>query len=905
MLAALPILLVVNHPFPQGPPPTRTTSISVGASVQMNPDSLRCDQLVNPGALNGPHPVLSWQSISNSRGARQKAFRIVVASSVQALGRDKGDLWDSGKVNSSKSTTIRYAGLPLTSRTKAFWKVMVWDERDKPSPWSRPASWTMGLLQAGDWEAKWIGATEDSAPQSTATYPSPYFLKSFQSNKTIKNATAYVSGLGFYELSINGRKIGDQVLAPAVTNYDRRPLEKLLYPHDDQSRQRVLYNCFDVSREVLQGANCIGIVLGNGWYNQRDRTVEGMMWYDVPRLIFQLEITYTDGSIQKVVSDDSWKTSTGPLLHDGIFSGERYDARLDLGDWQKADYNDNGWRNALLVRDPTGKLEAQTAPFDKVVRTLRPGLQEKKGLVSRFRLTETVSGWASIGVRGKAGSEVKIRYIAEEGDDYGQTDTYILKGDGIEAWKPRFTWHTFRDLEVTASDDSIELESLVVEDVHTAVDGVGTFECSNPLFNRIHEAFLQTQRANFHGSISSDCPHRERLGYTGDGQVIMESALYTFDLFQFYRKWINDIDDARNHKTGFVPHTAPFGGGGGGPAWGSAYVIMPWTYYCRYGDASLLRQHYNGMKQWVSYLQTRTDDKGLVVREEPNGWCLGDWGTPTGVEIPEPFVNTAYFYHVTDLMSKVAQVLGEKDDYEKYQTLARKIKADFNTVYYDASKKRYWEGRQGANAFALGLGLVPDDKYAQVLGSLIEELGRLNYHFDTGILGTPLLVKVLSQNDRDDLVFKLMNQKDFPSFGYLLDEQNSTLWEFWDGNGSRCHPMFGSVASWFYDGLAGIKIDPASVGMQHFLIEPKTVVEMDYCKASYRSLYGKIRSEWKSLGNGKHRFIAEVPPNTSATFILPAHKGRVTSADGKDIPVKKIRGKWTVELKAGIHEFDA
>jgi alpha-L-rhamnosidase len=385
----------------------------------------------------------------------------------------------------------------------------------------------------------------------------------------------------------------------------------------------------------------------------------------------------------------------------------------------------------------------------------------------------------------------------------------------------------------------------------------------------------------------------------------MERALYAVDLFQFYRKWIDDIDDARNKKTGFVTHTAPFGGGGGGPAWGSAYVTMPWSYYCRYGDASLLRQHYEGMKQWVSYLQTRTDEKGLVVREEPNGWCLGDWGTPTEVEIPEPLVNTAYFYHVTDIMSKVAGVLGEKSDRDHYARLGEKIKADFNKAYYDESKQRYWEGRQGADAFALAFGLVPEDRNPLVFGSLLKELKRLGNHFDTGILGTPLLVEILSRNDRDDVVFDLMNQRDFPGFGYLLDDKNSTLWEFWDGGASHCHPMFGSVVSWFYDGLAGIRTDPASVGMRHFLIEPKIVEKLDYCKASYRSLCGKIRSEWKRLETGKHRFTIEVPPNTSATFILPMRKDTVISESGKKIPFKKAHGKWAAEFKSGIYRFES
>lgn len=877
--------------------------MSFGEILHIKADSLRCEQLVNPGAINNSGPTLSWQMLSTQQGKNQRAYRVIAASSMSGLNQSKGDYWDSGKVYSSDCTMIQYAGAPLKSRTQVFWKVMVWDEKDKPSSWSRPAFWTMGLLQPSDWQAKWIGAMEDPEPDSTKTYPAPYFRREFTSGKKIEKATAYISGLGFYELSINGKKIGDQVLAPAVTNYDKRPLKDLLYPYDDQSTQRVFYNSFDVGPEIKQGSNCVGVLLGNGWYNQRDRTVEGKMWYDVPKLIFQLEITYADGSAQTIISDGSWKTSTGPLLHDGIFSGEEYDAKLELGEWQKAGYEDSAWKPALLVRSPTGRLEAQTAPFDKVMRTLRPAQVEKKDLVSTFRLEETVSGWASIRVKGKAGSQVKIRYISEEKEDYGQVDTYVLRGKGLETWKPRFTWHAFRDLEVTASDASINLESLVVEDVHTAVAGNGTFECSNPLFNKIHEAYLKTQRANFHGSISSDCPHRERLGYTGDGQVVMESSLYTFDLFQFYRKWIGDIDDARNKKTGFVTHTAPFGGGGGGPAWGSAYVIMPWLFYNHYGDSSLLRQHYGGMKQWVSYLQTRTDEKGLVVKEEPDGWCLGDWCTPSPIQLPEALVNTAYFYHVTDIMAKVAQTSGESEDQAKFAALASKIKADFNAAYYDDSKKHYWEGRQGADVFALAFGLVPDDKYDLVFNSLLRQLEEVNYHFDTGILATPLLLKVLSKNGRDDIAFKLMNQRDFPSFGYLLDEKNSTLWESWDGNASRCHPMFGSVVDWFYSSIAGIKADPDKAGMQHFFIEPKTVTDLEYCRASYNSLFGKIRSEWKKIGDNRHEFLVEIPANTSATFILPDTKPTATDEKGKEVVVREVQGRNVIELPSGVHRF--
>lgn len=872
--------------------------------------NLKCDQLAGPLAIDNPEPGLSWQMTAELPGKRQTAYQILVAGSLDLLRQNKGDYWNSGKVYSARSVQIRYQGKPLASGAKLYWKVKVWDEKDKPLGWSSTASWSMGLLNASDWKAKWIGATqEDVYPDSAITFPSPYFRKEFSTSKKIRKAIAYISGLGFYELRINGRKIGDQVLAPAVTNYDKRPLKKLLYPYDDQSAQRIFYNCFDITDDLLRGNsgkagtsarnNVIGILLGNGWYNQRDRTIEGKMWYGLPRLIFQLELTYTDGSKQTIVSDPTWKTTTGPLLKDGIFSGEKYDARLDLGAWDKPGYRDNQWHQAVQVRPPSGRLQAQTAPFDKVIRTLQPVFEGRKDSVYRYHLDETVSGWAVVRVKGPAGSSLKIRYISEEGEDYGQQDVYILKGGATERWSPRFTWHAFRKIEIIAKGVSLDQESLVIEDVHTAAEGNGTFECSNPFFNKIYSAYLRTQRANFHGSLSSDCPHRERLGYTGDGQVIMESSMYAFDLFGFYRKWLDDIDDARNRKTGFVTHTAPFGGGGGGPAWGSAYVIMPWLYFNYYGDTTLLQKHYTGMKQWVNYLETRTNEKGLVYKEEPDGWCLGDWCTPAGIKIPEPLVNTAYFYHVTDLMGKIAAVLGKTDDQARLAALAAKIRDNFNKAYYDPAKHTYWEGRQGSDVFALAFGLVPEADYGLVFNSLLKHLENIGYHFDTGILATPLLLKVLSDNGRDDIAFRLMDQQDFPGFGYLLDEKNSTLWESWNGDGSHSHPMFGSVVKWFFSGLGGIRPDVQHAGMQHFTIAPKTISSLNYCRSSYISLYGKIRSEWKRTADGTLHILASIPANTSATFVLPSGLKTATDEAGRAIPVSNTEGKSTIRLMPG------
>ncbi|RZM06454.1 MAG: hypothetical protein EOO88_53370, partial [Pedobacter sp.] len=379
-------------------------------SIDPKIGKLECEHLSDPIAIETQKPVLSWQLVSQSSGKRQTAYRLLVASSSALLQDGKGDYWDSGKVISGNSIQVSYNGKALSSKMKVYWKVMVWNEKNEAYGWSEPASWTMGLLNASDWKGKWIGALEHPLPDSAITFPAPFFRKEFTVGKKIKQATVYVSGLGFYELHLNGKRIGDQVLAPAVTNYDKRSLNKLLYPYDDQSTQRVLYNTFDVTQNLQSRINVVGIQLGNGWYNQRDRRVEGDMWYDTPRLIFQLEIQYVDGTSSTVSSDDTWKTANGPLLKDGIFTGEIYDARLELGDWNSAGYSEIGWKNAMLVRPPTGSLHPQTAPFDKVMRTLIPGFDGKaKDSVYSYHLDETVSGWASISVSGKAGSRIKIR----------------------------------------------------------------------------------------------------------------------------------------------------------------------------------------------------------------------------------------------------------------------------------------------------------------------------------------------------------------------------------------------------------------------------------------------------------------------------------------------------------------
>jgi len=845
------------------------------------------------------------------RNQKQNAYQILVSDDKEKLFQNTGDCWDSGKVFSGETGNVPYRGKALQTGLRYYWTVRVWDSSEMVSAWSPMAWWEMGYLKSSCWKAKWIGRGEDAYPDSAITGPAPYLRKHFDTKGEILSARIRVSGLGFYELYLNGSKVGDQVLAPAQTNYDTRKLQKLIYYHDDQSRQRVLYNTFDVTKQLRSGRNVIGMILGNGWYNQRDRTAEGCMWYSAPRLILQLEITYRDGHKQLIFSDKNWKINTGPILHDGIFTGELYDARREIVDWNSLGYDDQSWPNALEVKAPAGHLESQLAPYDKVVRTIRPVFMHKdyQG-TCLYDAGEMISGWVQVRMNGQKGDTIKIRHLEELGGDYHQIDTYIMKGGVGEVYEPRFTWHAFRLVEISGLRYTPKAEDLLVKVVHTDVAPVGTFECSNSLFNKIFENYCRTQLENLHGSISSDCPHRERLGYTGDGQVAVESAILSFDMTRFYQKWFLDMEDARNHKTGYVPHTVPFGGGGGGPAWGSAYVIMPWLYYQNYGDKNVLKTHYDGMKQWISYLGSKCDSSGIVVKEEPKGWCLGDWATPEKIRLSPELVNTCYYFYCADLMARVAEVLGNSKDREHFMALASSIKSNFNKKFFQASTREYMDGMQGANIFPMAFGMTGEKEMPQVFANILKHLQETGNHFDTGILGTPLLLKVLTSNGRADLAYTLMNQKDFPGYGnYILGKNATTIWENWDGKSSHSHPMYGSVVAWFFNTLAGIAPDPAFPGWRRFIVNPFTESELTYAKASYRSLNGRVVSDWKKE---KAQLIMdiEIPTNTSAIICFPCKDTEGLTENGK--PVREDRefsilgtekGKTRILAGSGKYHF--
>jgi alpha-L-rhamnosidase len=867
--------------------------------------SLRCEYLENPTGLGVPAPRLSWQMKKDVKGARQTAYRIMAATSDELLLKNLPDLWDSQKTQSSQSIQIVYQGKPMASGLTISWRVQIWDENNDSSAWSPIAHWEMALLNPSDWQAKWVGA-----PASLATakskLPSPLFRKEFSVSKKIKKARAYISGLGYYELYINGTKIGDHVLSPNQTNYDRRKVEKWSESRIGNMTTSVLYETFDITASLTSGKNAFGVILGNGWYIQADRPNDSMLWYDTPRMIAQFAIDYEDGTSEMVTSDGTWKCASGPILYNGLHSGEIYDARLEQKGWNKTGFDDSKWGNATLVRPPTGTLMAQVSPPDRITKTIIPVsvTQPEKGTY-RFDMGRLFSGWAQLKLSGPKGTSVQLRFNEEFGPTYNQTDTYILKGEGTEIWEPRFTWHAFRYVDVIGSPVALTVENLEGKVVNTDVARSGSFECSNTLFNKLLDNYQWTQLGNIHGGIPSDCPHRERRGYTGDGQISAKSAIYNFNMSQFYTKWLHDIADAQNHKTGYVPNTTPYQDGGGGTAWGSAYVIIPWYMYQFYGDKRLLEEHYSGMKHWIDFMKSQLNKNGILANQG-----LGEWVPPGIVEIEPDFVNTCYYSLCCQLMEKIAGVLENKSDKAYFNQLVVKAQKDITAAYFNAKKSSYSIGRQGADVYPLGFGITENQTRSAVFNFLVNTIIKENkMHFDTGILGTPLLLDVLTENDRPDLAYTLMNQRDYPGFGYMIEKGASTIWETFQGDASHSHPMFGSVCQWFYQHLGGISPDPENPGFKHSILKPTPVSSLSFANTSFASVYGEVKTQWKFEGNDYHLNVS-IPANTSATvYVLAIHEDKVTEG-GKSITknphVKFLRkeGKYAVyEIDSGSYQF--
>ena len=846
---------------------------------------LLTDHMENPLGIEAENPGLSWR-VMTAGDFNQTAYQVLAASRPEWLSEKTADLWNSGIVTSGESLHVPYAGLPLKSGQRCYWKVRIWDQNGQPSEYSAPAWWEMGLLKAEDWEARWISSVpeSDSVPP---VLPSPWFRKEFDSDAGSASARLYISGLGYYVAYINGRRIGDHVLDPAMTRYDRR----------------VKYVAYDVGEYLLPGANTLGVVLGNGWYNQHTRTAwdfDRAPWRESPALRCQLVITNREGSIHTVVSDESWKFSTGPIVFNGIHNGESYDARIDLGNWHSAGYDDAGWHPALAVPGPSGKMSAQLMPPIREIGTLEPVKTWTLGdSLFMADFGRNITGYAHIRVKGPAGAEVRLRYgerIAEDGSldirelsrfiwtGDTQTDRYILKGGNMEEWHPLFVYHGFQYIEFFLSDPAVELNGLEARIVHTDLRRRGYFRCSNDLFNTLHDNIGHSFLGNYHG-YPTDCPHREKMGWTGDALLVAETGLFNFDLTRAYLKWIDDFVDEQR-ENGQLPGIVPTSGWGYtygrgenrergyGPQWEGAFMEIPLQLYRFTGDSSVIGRYYDEFKKYVEYLRAHSSghllDFGIDDHKQLRPLTQGH------------FLSSAFYYHLTRMLSEMAGITGRMSDATRYKVLAGEIKVAFNRRYFNPEAGIYDHGGQTPMALALYFDLVEDPDQQVVVQNLLAAIRDKEGHIDAGVVGTKAVINALLMYDQDHVLYEMADKRTFPGWGYWVEEFGAkTMFQNWDGSQSRNHIMFGSIGDYFYKGLGGINIDDRRPGFRHIVVRPSLDNDITWVEAGLETLYGPVSVHWMKDGEVL-RLDVHHPPGTTIDIELPENLAVALRVNGKN-----------------------
>jgi len=705
-------------------------------------------------------------------------------------------------------------------------------------------------------------------------------------------------------MRLNGAKVGDHELDPAFTRYDRR----------------VLYTTYDVTDQIKEGPNVLGVMLGHGWYDMHTRATwdfDRAPWRAEPALLCQLNIQYADGSTETVATDASWQASPGPIYFDSIRNGERYDARLEKPGWDTAGYNEN-WPAAAVVEGPAGKLAAQMMPPARITKTIEPvSIDEVSPGIWRFDMGQNLSGKAELHVSGAAGTKITLKYrelLKDDGTldhrnavyvfsgDF-QTDTYILKGEGTEVWSPRFVYHGYRYVQVEGLPNPPTEDTLRAQVVHTDFETAGEFECSNKLLNRIQQNARWSYVGNYMG-YPTDCPHREKNGWSGDAHLAAEMGLMNFHTGAAYTKWLDDFADEQNEAGEYAAIIPTCGWGYGiGPSWDCAYVLIPWYVYQYRGDTRILETHYDNLKRYVELLSTKAGNYMV-------DYGLGDWCPPLGDssshKSPRILTSTAYYYKDTDLLARMANVLGKSEDAAKYSALADNIKQAFNERLYDAETGLYAGDTQTSQACALYQGLATDrDK---VFGQLLTQIEAADGHLDCGILGTKYLMRVLSDFGHTDVAYGIATKTTFPSWGHWLEQGATTLWERWDGDGSQNHIMFGDVSAWFYAALAGIAPDAEAPGFKRIIMHPRPVPGLTWARAWHNSPYGRIASHWQ-WENGQYRHEIVVPVNASALVYVPdtgavtEHRRPVAEAEGVDEQAG-IEGYRVFEVTSGGYVFE-
>jgi alpha-L-rhamnosidase len=743
--------------------------------------------------------------------------------------------------------------------------VQVWDRAGRRGPWSEPASFGTGLLEPGDWQALWVarGPVLESNRDQQSLHPdgqSSLLRKEYNFARPVRAARVFVTAPGFYELRINGRKAGDFVLTPSKTNY----------------HQQLLYDAYEVKDLLHIGANVLGIMLGNGWYNpSRKWWAWQMPWYGSPRAILQLHIEYEDGGKDLFCTDESWRTFPGPVVSSCIYDGETYDARLWQDGWDRPGFDDSTWPMVCPAAAPGGTMRFQAIEPIKVTDHIKPvAVHTPRPGVHVFDMGQNFAGWVRLRVHGPRGTKVTLRFAENIHRDHSlndftnkgalQTDIYILRGDDEEVWEPRFTYHGFRYVEITGYPGEPDAQAVLGCVIRSSCARTGEFICSRDLINHVHHCTVWSQMSNMMGNPTDDCQRPERLGWLGDAHVVCEEAICNFSMARFYRKWLRDIASQQHPSTGNLPHIAPTIGCNGSPCWSSAYLLVPWYCYRAYGDIRFLADHYEGMKRYVDYLLTTASD--YILPRDRYGDHLAAHRHWKGGD-PEQ-ASTWYFYYDALLVAEAARALREQRDAEHYTELARKIHAAFQRRFFIPETIHYHDNTQCVNAMVLYLNLADEMVRERILDRLLYDIVSVrNERLSTGILGTKYLMEVLDRSGHSDLAWRLATRDEYPSWGDMSRGQ-TTLSELWDRTGSNNHVMFGSVDSWFYGTLGGICLDESKPSAERLCIAPFFVAELSHCRAVRRCPQGSIRSEWWKEA-GQITWETEVPANLTARLRIP------------------------------------
>lgn len=842
---------------------------------------LQCEYASHPVSVETSAPRMSWITETKGQNWKQSAYQILVASSLEKLAKDDGDLWDSGKIASQNSIQIPYIGRTLRSRQTCYWKVRVWGGGETPSTWSKPQTWQMGLLESTDWgKSQWIGLEGEAKAN-----PAPFLRKEFAVEGKVARAQLYVCGLGYADVHLNGKLVGDGTERdPGYTNFDKR----------------VLYVTHDVTKNIQSGANCLGAVLGTGWYDVHDLATwrfEKSPWRARPKVRLVLVIEYADGHSQTVISDDSWKASTGPITFDGIYTGEVYDARLEIPGWDRPGFKDATWKPANVLPAPKGKLAAMSCAPVRITQTIKPvSITQPRPGVYVLDYGQNLTGHVKLKLKADAGTKITMRY-SERIDDKGmihrdeidvymdketppqpfQTDVYIAKGKGTEEWEQRFSYSGFRYVEVTGLSAQIKPEEFQARFAHTDLESAGEFSCSNELLNKIQHATRYAYLSNAQ-SIPTDCPQREKNGWTGDAHLACEAGLMNFKSGGFYTKWLDDYADDQK-PDGRFSLIIPSGGWGNGathPSWDSAFGIIANDLYDYQGDTRLLTKHYEHLKRYVDHLVSLAKEDVIPFDS------LGDW-LPWKTETSSKLTSTVMLYLDAQIVAKAARLNGNGADADKYSELAHKVKTAMVEEFYNPND--FEKETQTALSLGIYFNIIPAEHKQAALAALVKNV-ETQGHIDTGIIGAKYILRALSENGRTDLAYKIVNRKEQPGWGWWMEQGATTLWEDWKGEYSLNHIMFGDVSNWFIQWIAGIGLDPSASAFKHILIRPNPVGDLTWAKASYDSPYGKIVSSWKKDAKGFHLDI-EIPANTTATVRLP----------GKTEAIEVGSGKYSYDIK--------